>query len=500
MINRIISKSDFLKYKECSSYFWFWKNDPKVLSEEKVVPFIQRLKSQGYEVELFARHLFPNAKLISGTLHEAALTTKNEIEKGGKEFFQASFLIDDLFTSCDMLVWNELFSGWDIIEVKSSTDKDRKKKEHVLDAAFQRVVLEKAGLKVVNVYLLELNKEFYRSGDINPDDIFNTTEITTECIELESQVKVEIQDAKDLLSKPNPLSCSCEYKGRSRHCRAFKYLHPDVPEYSIYDLRAIGSSKKVLRSIVDSGHLRINEIPDSIKLNKTHALQKYVLETKEIIIEKEKIQFQFEELIYPLYFLDYETLACGIPKFDNTYPYQQTVFQYSLHIMNESGQLQHKEFIHIDQSSPVHLVAKRLREDIGDQGSVIVWNKSFEGKCNQDMAKVNADLSTFLLNLNDRIFDLMEIFRRMEYLDNAFKGSYSIKNVLPVMCPDLTYDTLEVSNGAQAVVEFENLIFGHLLHGDDKEIKLKALLEYCKLDTLAMVRIYEELKKRIEDI
>lgn len=493
----MISKSDFLKYKECSSFFWFWKNDPSVLSKEKEDPFIDRLKSQGYEVELFARQLYPNAILVNGQPKMASEMTSQLINQGTQEIFQASFLAEGLFSSCDILLWNDLYGGWDIVEVKSSTDKEKKAKEHILDAAFQRVVLEKAELKVVNVYLLELNKNFYKDGEIDPNQVFNTTEITTQCIELESQILADIQTAKDLLLSENPLDCSCKYKGRARHCRAFDYLYPNVPAYSVYDLRAIGSSKKVLRSLIDGKHLRIDQIPDDMKLGEKHSLQKFVAQTKEVVFEKENIHSQLENLQYPLYFLDYETLACGIPKFDETYPYQQTVFQYSLHIVHETGDIEHKEYIHKDMSTPVHILAQMLREDIGDEGNVIVWNKGFEGKCNQDLAEANPDLRIFLMGLNDRIYDLMDIFRKMEYLHDDFKGSYSIKNVLPVMCPELSYDGLAVSNGAEAVVEYEQLVFGDVPE-EMKVEKFDELLEYCELDTWAMVRIFQELQKLVK--
>lgn len=488
----IITKSDYLKFKECSSFFWFWKNDPSVLSEEKEDPFADRLKAQGYEVELFARKLYPNAMLVSGKREAASQQTTQLIAQGQKEIFQASFLVDGLFSSCDILVWNELYGGWDIYEVKSSTDKEKKSKEHILDAAFQRIVVQKTGLKVINVYLIELNKDFYKEGDIDPVQLFNTTEITTQCIELEASVLADIDYAKDLLVKPNPTDCSCKYKGRSRHCRAFSYLYPHIPDYSCYDLRAVGRSKKVLEALVDGQHFKVGELPEEIIANDKHLLQNRVAQTKEVIFERESIKDQFNQLEYPLYFLDYETLACGIPKYDKTYPYQQVVFQYSLHIVHKDGNIEHKEYIHQDKSTPVHIIAEKLNEDIGDTGHVIVWNKSFEGKCNEDLAQVNPNLSPFLLSLNNRIYDLMDIFRKMDFLHNDFRGSYSIKNVLPVMCPDLTYERMEVSNGSEAVVEYENLIFGDVAE-EIKVEKFDALLAYCKLDTWAMVRIWEEM-------
>lgn len=494
----VISKSDYLKFIQCSSFYWYWKNDQSVLSKEKENPFNDRLKSQGYEVELFTRNLYPSASLVTGKLKDASDLTSKLIKENIKELFQASFLVEGLFSSCDILIWNDMYDGWDIIEVKSSTDKEKKSKEHILDAAFQRIVVQKSGLKVVNVYLLELNKNYYKNGDINPNDILTQSEITTECIELEQGIITGIKEAKGLLSKSNPLDCPCKYKGRSNHCRIFNHLYPNIPTYSIYDLRGIGQSKEVLIDLVENKYFSLGSIPDGFELSIKHENQKWVSDTKNIIFDQNVISDRLSKLEYPLYFLDYETLACGIPKFDNTYPYQQTVFQYSLHILSEDGEMDHKEYIHKETSTPVHIVAQKLRQDIGDEGNVVVWNKGFEGKCNSDLALVNPALANFLFGLNKRIFDLMEVFLRMEYLHDDFKGSYSIKNVLPVMCPELSYDELKVSNGAEAVVEYESLIFGNVPE-ESKEEKFQSLLEYCKLDTWAMVRIFQELEKMIQN-
>jgi len=489
----MLTKSDYLKYLDCPSFLWFWKQKQDVLSPEKEDPYIERLKLQGYEVELVSRDLYPSGVLVTGKLEGAVKETNKLIEKGTTALFQASFLHDDVFASCDMLIWNDLFDGWDMIEVKSSTDKDKKKKEHILDAAFQRIIAQRAGLKVINVYLLELNKDYLKDGTINPQDLFNESEITSECISQEASIIAEIDDAKNLLRGPAPTSCSCRYKGRRRHCRAFDYLYPEVPNYSIYDLRAIGNSKRKLTDLVDRGHLRIEDIPADFKLSKTHQKQKWVRDHGQVIIDKDVIKTKLDDLIYPLYFLDYETLACGIPKFDKTYPYQQTVFQYSIHILKQNGDVKHKEYIHKKSTTPVHIMASRLKEDIGDIGNVIVWNKAFEGKCNADLAAMNPELESFMIGLNERIFDLMEIFQKMDYVDDAFKGSYSIKNILPVMCPDLDYSELDISNGTQAVVEYEKVIFSYMDEAERTE-NLNNLLDYCKLDTWAMVRIFQELE------
>jgi hypothetical protein len=489
----ILTKSDYLRYRDCPSSLWFHKNAAHLLSPEKKDPFIDRLKDQGYQVELYARRRYPQATLVTGKPAQAAAQTKALISSGVQQLFQASFMVDGLFASCDILIYNDLLEAWDIIEVKSSTSTVRKKAEHIYDATFQHLVAQSAGLRIANVYLLELNKGYVHNGEVDLTQLFEQSEITTECINKEAQVKAEAEAALSLLGQPQPIDCSCKYKGRSRHCRAFSYLYPEVPAYAVYDLQAIGRSKSTLKKLIDNDYLSLTDIPSDFKLNPKHAKQVEVARNKSTILKEAAIAKQLEDLQYPLYFLDYETLACGIPVYQRTYPYQQTVFQYSLHILHADGRIEHKEYIHQDSSTPVHIIADRLREDIGDVGSVIVWNQNFEGKCNSDLAEVNPQLSEFLEGLNARIFDLMKIFQRMEYLVDAFKGRYSIKNILPVMCPDLDYSTLEVSNGGEAVVVYEELIFGNTPEylKDQKFCDLRA---YCKLDTWAMVRIFQELE------
>ena len=148
---------------------------------------------------------------------------------------------------------------------------------------------------------------------------------------------------------------------------------------------------------------------------------------------------------FPIYFLDYETSAYAIPQYDGTRPYQQIPFQYSIHIINDlESEIIHRDYLHPDQTNPMVQLSHQLRSDIGDTGSVIVWNKRFEGMCNKGLAEAVPDLSPFLLGINKRFFDLMEIFSKRMYVHKDFKGSSSIKKVLPVLVPDLSYQNLTI--------------------------------------------------------
>lgn len=494
MNTHTISKSDFLKFYECSSYFWFWKNRKELLTERILDPFTQRLIDQGEHVESKVRELFPEGVMVHTYQEEAVADTKRLLEEGNKTIFQASFLQDGLYIMCDILVWNDLLNAWDLYEVKSSsaTDQSSKKEHHLIDASFQKIVLNKAGFQIANIYLIELNKEFEKDGEIDLEKLFIKSEITTEIFEKEELIKADINHAKNTLKGSQPDSCDCRYKGRSRHCQAYNYLYPNTPAYSVYDLTAIGSSKKKLASLVDEGVLDINDIREDHDLSDKHKNQWRVHVDDQPILAKETLHEELHGLTFPIYFLDYETLPCAIPVYDGTRPYQQVVIQYSLHVLHQDGNIDHKEYIHRDQSSPLRIVAQKLREDIGDVGSVIVWNKGFEATCNRDLAAANPTLSNFLTNLNGRIYDLMEVVKKQKYLHKDFKGKYSIKTVLPVMCPELDYSKLSVTNGTEAVTKYEELIFGNY-PPEQKEQAFLDLLEYCELDTWAMVRIYQEL-------
>ena len=209
----------------------------------------------------------------------------------------------------------------------------------------------------------------------------------------------------------------------------------------------------------------------------------------------EHSQKHLEQLVYPIYFLDYETYPAAVPVFDGCYPYQQVPIQYSLHIQEEPGCIQvHKEYLHNDRSNPIPILAQSLRSHMGDTGSVVVWNASFEGKCHEDMAKQFPELSDFLLGVNDRFYDLEVPFRKQLYVRKEFLGKTSIKNILPVLVPDLSYKDLAIQDGGAACSAWKHMIFDNV-SSSESQLIYDALLKYCELDTLAMVKILEFLRQ-----
>ena len=214
------------------------------------------------------------------------------------------------------------------------------------------------------------------------------------------------------------------------------------------------------------------------------------VQTGKPIIDRKQIRTFIKNLRFPLYFIDYETYASAIPIIDGTSPHKHFPVQYSLHILKPNGKLVHREYLEREKRLPDKLIAN-MKADIGTKGSVISWHASFEEKQNDTMKELFPDETNFLQGINNRMVDLEKLFKT-GYVDKEFGGSSSIKNVLPVLCPKLSYEDLDVKDGTGAMLAWKQLISSQ---SDEADELAKSLLEYCKLDTLAMVEIYRFLKK-----
>jgi len=241
-------------------------------------------------------------------------------------------------------------------------------------------------------------------------------------------------------------------------------------------------------------------INNDIPLNHTQKLQVESYKNNTVIIEKSIIKEFLNDIKYPINFFDFETFQNAIPRFDNQSPYSQIPFQYSLHILHEDGTLEHKEFLGDENLDPRMALIKQMLDDITLIGSIVAYNQSFEIGRIKDLAAFAPQYKNELLTLNERFIDLIVPFRQKGYYHPDFNGSFSIKVVLPAMFPnddELDYKKLgSVQNGGDAMGTFANL---YLLKDKSKldEIK-KDLLAYCRLDTLAMVRIWEKLHNIVQ--
>ena len=488
----ILTKTDYLIWRECKKNVWLKLHKPEIYDAKELSEFEQQIIETGNEVELVARKLFPRGFLVEGRGDEARQITQDLIAKKKEAIFQANFLRDNLNAAVDILELNS-DGSYTIYEVKSTTDVD--KKTHYHDLAFQVNLLEKFDLDITKAYVIHLNSEYVRQGPIEISKLFHVEDVTETVKAIAWTVGKEMTFALKYIEQENePFGhCDCVYKGRSNHCATFAYSNPGVPEYGVHDISRIGLSKLKLQEMIDVNIFEFKDIPSHIEFSLTQKNQIEVYREDKTLIDPPTIKKELDSLIFPLYFLDYETFPCAIPRFDGFSPYQQIPFQYSLYVLETpQAEPKHFEFIFTKNADPSLDFLKSLQENIGDNGAIIVWNKKFECKINEELAVRNPDYKLFIEDVNAKVYDLMDIFGKQFYVHKDFKGKISIKNVLPVLVPELSYKDLEIQEGGAASQKWNEMV----QDGVSQEAKQKIIQDlktYCGLDTYAMYAIWKYL-------
>ena len=490
-VSTYLSKSLFVRGHQCHKSLWLHKFQPEL--KDPVDEALQARFDSGHEVGTLAQQLFPGGVEVpyEGLTHAEQLAMTQELlAEGRNTIYEATFQHDGIFVKVDIL--HRGAAGWEILEVKESTEV---KEVHYHDAALQLYVLAGAGLDVSKVAIVHIDNSYVRNGDIEVQKLFTVEDVTDKVREMQANVPAEIADMRAMLAEEMPAidigpQCKdpydCDFRG---HC----WQH--IPEDSVFDLRERGVDKFALYR---GGIIRQAEIPLDILNAKQRQQVKATLKQVDSL-DKVEVRKFLDDLWYPLCYLDFETVFPAIPPFDGLRPYQQMPFQYSLDVQMSAGAKPvHHEFLAQPGVDPREELTRRLLEQIPEGACVIAWNQRFE-------QGILADLGAHLPRHTARIGDLIGSFRdpmslfreRSVYLWQQ-KGSYSIKAVLPVLIPELRYDGLEVANGEMAMGAYHDM---RTAKNPQELARIrKALLEYCGLDTLAMVRIVEKLREMATEI
>ncbi len=487
-----LSKSEYIMFLKHPAWLWLKKHDKSKLPVPDAN--LQATLDAGNEFEGYAQKMFPDGVQLGFNDYDEYLSlpqrTKEVLDSGAKTIFQGRFEADSITCICDVVDRAEK-NTLDLYEIKSST---KVKPEHYPDLAFQVVVLESAGFKINKVAVIHVNNEYVRDGEVDFTKLSAVTDITNEVREIIDETKNNIQLALKVINLPklpNPSPRYAKLGSFGEWLEIYKALGNKIDPYSIYNL--IAPSVKLIGDLEDSGISLIKDIPEDFKLTPKQLAQVIATKNNERIINKEGIENFIETLTYPLYFLDYETAMSIVPLYDKTKPYQQIPFQYSLYtIEKKGGEPKHSEYLHRDDSHPVPGLLGKLSEDIDSTGTILVWYKAFETGRNKEMAQMFPEFSEFLEDVNNRVIDLMEPFASGLFVDKDFFGSASIKNVLPVIVPNLSYKQLDIQEGASAQRLWTDAVLRD--KSDINKDKLfYDLIEYCKMDTLAMVEIWRVL-------
>lgn len=476
---RVITKQHFFDTIYCPTYGWLNKSE-----ESETLSLIDKLRmEEGIEIHEKARELFPDGISITGNNITAAKTTKKLLNSNGVSFiFEGTFITDDYITKADILEQRD--GKWDLYEVKSSKNR---KSEQVEDMAYTYNVISRAGLKIDRCYLLLISED-YRLG-MGVEDLFEKYDIADDVLVQAQEYQPDFQTVPNILRKrktPPP-----ELKYECKNCEFYSDCHNGDTEGTIFELPYINA--KVFDDLTNINVFNIKDIPATYGLSDYQQRVIKAVSTGKIVINKNGLKDSLNEIKYPAYYLDFETMMTCLPLYKGIGPYTQIPTQYSLHICSKLGEISnHYEYLADHRKDCRRQLAERLIKDCRKKGSVIVYYASFEVGRIKSMMEWFPDLKKDLKAILDRIIDLHEIVRNNFY-HPEFRGSTSIKRTLPVLVPDMSYDGMNISDGGEAMAVFAYMVKGKYEDSEIEKIK-KDLLEYCKLDTLAMIKLQEKLE------
>ena len=459
-----ISKSRFIESQNCPKILWLNLNRIEEKAEETESQIVRM--NIGTSVGALAREYFGEYELVDFPYDEYSnklSKTQELLEKNSEIIAEATFLTDGICCSVDILRKTE--KGYDLIEVKSVNNL---KGYYHYDIAFQYHVLKSCGLNIEHAYLMHLNGDYVRWGELDLQQLFRLDDVTDSVIaknaEITDTVKILQEVAAQELEPEIEMGSQCENFAYGGYCPYYDYCHQN------------------------------EEVPEEVAVEKFER------------INKDEIANFLEEFSYPIYFLDFETYMAVIPPYDGLKPLGQTPFQYSLHILHENGELEHKEYLGYPDSDPRVGLIKQMCDEIPLNACVVAYFIPFERTRLKELAyfaENRNDLQHYaehLRNIWENMIDLIVPFKKKYYENEAMEGRSSIKLVLPALFPDdpeLNYHNLEgVQNGTDAMTIFPLLTTDNYTP-EEIEVKRRQLLKYCKLDTYAMVKIFQKLNETI---
>ena len=488
---RYISHLLYCSAVQCPKLLWLSKYRPETVEDEHAN---QAVLDRGSAVGDLAMGLFGEyVEVPFGDLGDMINETERLLEAGTPVITEASFSLDGLFCSVDILL-NHGGKHVSMVEGKSPTHVSDINRH---DASFQYYVLTGLGYDVEKINLCCLNPAYVRQGPLELDKLFLLTDVTADVQAMQAGVAERIDMLRTYMEQteepPREIGeqCFSPYA-----CPCFGWCTKELPKPNIFDISGIQTRTKLAN--YRKGIVSFEDIEAQKALKPDRLIEvSQAIHDLSPVIDREAIRDFLDQLTYPLYFLDFESFMPVVPLYDGCKPYEQIVFQYSLHfIEGEGGALRHREYLAYPGEDPRRGAAEQLCPDIPRDACVLAYNMSFEKTRIKGLAALYPDLAEHLMSIHDHIVDLMVPFQKKYYYTRTMQGSYSIKHVLPALFPDdpsLDYHNLEgVHNGSEASETFENM---EKMSPEERENFRQSLLKYCGLDTLAMVKVWEKLRE-----
>ncbi len=496
-MNRPLTKYPFQKGTQCHKAIWLNYFNPELKTPPS--PEQQMIMDKGKEVGIVARNLYPGGIDLSRneTVYgrELFAETQKALKTDEQIFYEAAFeTLDggmnfkaDIFVRCE--------KNTRLIEVKSSTK--IKAPEHILDLAFQYYVLKNSSYvgPPIEVYIAYLNNQYLREETLDIDELFVVENVTRKIIDAQVLIKNYLRQFLIVLEEgkkcPNVKVSEACFKPYG--CAFFEHCWKDMPKTTVFNISRLRKSKAA--RMIEQGIVEPHQIPKETRLSIEQWTEVDAARTGKPIIDKNEISkfLHSLELDVPTFWMDFETYMSPIPEYPGTRTYQQMCFQYCVLHRNANGKIERREFLAERGRDPRRLFVEHLLADTEGEENIIVYNQVFEITRLKELANEFPEYADKIQQRIKRIKDLYEPFSKRHYYHPLMNGSASIKTVVNVLVSsdELSYKNLSIRNGAMAMNMYEK--FQQLSLQEQIETR-RALLEYCHLDCLSMVKVVEALE------
>jgi len=484
----LISKSKFVAGLQCPKLLWHAVNRPEQFPPTD--PATQANFDQGREIGVLAKTLYPGGLEISeGVVHRSAVVQwTREALRFRRPLFEAALEHDGGYARADIL--NPVGEdAWELVEVKSSTEV---KDVFLEDIAFQYHVFAGAGLNIRSCSVLHVDNSYVRRGAVEAGRLLKKVDVTSLVLPLVATVPARLQRMRDIVSQPTaPVQEIGPHCDSPYACALHDTCWSFLPEGNVLELYR-GKAKGF--DLLKRGVTRLAEITDDEALTANQQIQRRAAVTRKAHIDCDAVKNFLSRMEYPLHFLDFESFMTAIPLLDGVRPYQQVPFQFSLHVVAApDAEPAHHGFLAEGRNDPRRAFIDTLVSVLGDQGSIVVYNASFEVGRLRECAELFPEFQPWLATVERRIVDLLEPFRAFAYYHPAQRGSASIKSVLPALT-GTSYENLEIGDGGTASHEFVRVSFSDVAEVERQQVRSN-LEEYCSLDTRGMILLVDGVRK-----
>ncbi len=435
------------------------------------------------EVRSLARALYPGGVAIAqtGTWAERASYTRAAMARADvPAVYDATFVADDVAVRAGILARDG--KGWIIAESKVANTVGEAQE---LDVAAVGWVAAGAGVAVTGLRLLHLDRDYTRGdGPVDPAQLFAYSEVPP--VDFSEDRERLLQVAAASAEPDVQPGAQCSFP------RSCPFQDNCIEAPGPYSVHLLPGGGRLLQELLARGIHDVRKVPNELRANPTqqHAIWA-ITEGKEYI--GQGLAPTLGRMLWPLRFVDFEACNPAVPRWPGSRPFEQIPTQWSIHTLSPGGQLDHQQFLHLEDSDPRMAFARSLVTACGNEGTILVYG-AFEATIVRQLAARFPELWGDLDQVHDRIVDFQPILRD-HYYHPDLRGSFSMKSVLAAVCPELGYGDLAIQDGFTAARAWLRLVDGGT--GREERERLKnQLLAYCARDSLAMVKVREALMRR----